>query len=277
MRSHRVKNKRGKLLTNQTTVIVDITICKTTLVRAAEHQSSSELEDDPEPHRHFKAGIDPFSPDRYRGKARTYIKETLQVPGSHRNHFPRPFVIRDADFNRTLVGCSTGAKQEAEVLYTASAFLCLQLNGCNEFIEEHPKLNKDSRRHLKDNWVCQLGIYEILLARLDIIEGRQGDFQSQALAESQQARGRPLLDRGSISAETYQICLPADTRAKVSAAASSKNRHSRDPLLQASQEPQPNRAVRRCYALLRMRPLSILCAECSVVISCGKVDYDKSG
>jgi Chromo (CHRromatin Organisation MOdifier) domain len=27
----------GKLLTNQTTVIVDITICKTTLVRAAEH------------------------------------------------------------------------------------------------------------------------------------------------------------------------------------------------------------------------------------------------
>jgi hypothetical protein len=31
------------------------------------------------------------------------------------------------------------------------------------------------------------------------------------------------------------------------------------------------------YALLRMRPLSILWAECSVVISCGKVDYDKSG
>jgi hypothetical protein len=26
-----------------------------------------------------------------------------------------------------------------------------------------------------------------------------------------------------------------------------------------------------------MRPLSISCAECSVVISCGKVDYDKSG
>jgi hypothetical protein len=35
MRSHRVK-KRGKLLTNQTTVIVDITIRKTALVRAAE-------------------------------------------------------------------------------------------------------------------------------------------------------------------------------------------------------------------------------------------------
>jgi hypothetical protein len=32
----------------------------------------------------------------------------------------------------------------------------------------------------------------------------------------------------------------------------------------------------KCYALLRMRPLSIPCAECSVVISCGKVDYDKS-
>jgi hypothetical protein len=32
-----------------------------------------------------------------------------------------------------------------------------------------------------------------------------------------------------------------------------------------------------CYAMLRMRPLSIPCAECSVVISCGKVDYDKSG
>jgi hypothetical protein len=39
MRSHRVKN-RGKLLTNQTTVIVDITIRKTTLVRAAEHDNS---------------------------------------------------------------------------------------------------------------------------------------------------------------------------------------------------------------------------------------------
>jgi hypothetical protein len=31
------------------------------------------------------------------------------------------------------------------------------------------------------------------------------------------------------------------------------------------------------YALLRMRPLSIPWAECSVVISCGKVDYDISG
>jgi hypothetical protein len=32
----------------------------------------------------------------------------------------------------------------------------------------------------------------------------------------------------------------------------------------------------RCYAMLRMRPLSISCAESCVVISCGKVDYDKS-
>jgi hypothetical protein len=32
-----------------------------------------------------------------------------------------------------------------------------------------------------------------------------------------------------------------------------------------------------CYALLRMRPVSISWAECSVVLSCGKFDYDKSG
>jgi hypothetical protein len=35
--------------------------------------------------------------------------------------------------------------------------------------------------------------------------------------------------------------------------------------------------MEECYALLRMRPLSISWAECSVVISCGTVDYDKSG
>jgi hypothetical protein len=33
----------------------------------------------------------------------------------------------------------------------------------------------------------------------------------------------------------------------------------------------------KCYALLRLRPLSISCAEGFAVISCGKVDYDKSG
>jgi hypothetical protein len=32
----------------------------------------------------------------------------------------------------------------------------------------------------------------------------------------------------------------------------------------------------KCYALLRMRPLSISCAEGFVVNSCGKVDCDKS-
>jgi hypothetical protein len=36
-----VYKKEGKLLTNQTTVIVDITIRKTTLVRAAEHSVCS--------------------------------------------------------------------------------------------------------------------------------------------------------------------------------------------------------------------------------------------
>jgi hypothetical protein len=32
--------------------------------------------------------------------------------------------------------------------------------------------------------------------------------------------------------------------------------------------------MRKCYALLRMRTLSILCAEGFLVISCGKVDYE---
>jgi hypothetical protein len=33
----------------------------------------------------------------------------------------------------------------------------------------------------------------------------------------------------------------------------------------------------KCYALLRKRPLSASWAEGCVAISCGKVDYDKSG
>jgi hypothetical protein len=33
----------------------------------------------------------------------------------------------------------------------------------------------------------------------------------------------------------------------------------------------------KSYALLRMRTLSISCAESGVAISCGKVEYDKSG
>jgi hypothetical protein len=61
------------------------------------------------------------------------------VPGTHRNPFPRPFVIRDADFNRTLANCSTGAKHEAEALYTATVFVGLQLNRSHEFLEEHQK------------------------------------------------------------------------------------------------------------------------------------------
>jgi hypothetical protein len=32
-----------------------------------------------------------------------------------------------------------------------------------------------------------------------------------------------------------------------------------------------------CYALLRMRPLSISCAEGFFVISCGNIDYVESG
>jgi hypothetical protein len=35
--------------------------------------------------------------------------------------------------------------------------------------------------------------------------------------------------------------------------------------------------VAECYALIRMRPLSKSCAESCNVISCGKVDYNKSG
>jgi hypothetical protein len=36
-------------------------------------------------------------------------------------------------------------------------------------------------------------------------------------------------------------------------------------------------SARERSALLRMRPLSISCAESCVVLSCGKVDYDKAG
>jgi hypothetical protein len=41
-------------------------------------------------------------------------------------------------------------------------------------------------------------------------------------------------------------------------------------------KPGPDRN-RMCYALLRMRPLSISCTQGFVIISCGKVDDDKSG
>jgi hypothetical protein len=137
----------------------------------------------------------------------------------------RPFVIRADDFNRTLSNCSTGVRQEAEVLYTATAFVGLQRNPCNCFIERHPKICKKERENLEQNWTFNFGIHEYLLARLDIIEGRQDDYQSHALAETQQVRVRPLLGRGSISAETYRLFLCADTRAKISAATSLKPMH----------------------------------------------------
>jgi hypothetical protein len=166
-------------------------------------QSSSDHEEDPTFHHCFRTGADPFSPEWYQSKTRTYIEETLQVPESH--NYPRPFVIRDVDFNRTLSSCSTGARQDAEVLYTVTTFLGLQLNRSNDFLESHPKIAKAAREHLEENWTYTFGIHKYLLARLDIIEGLQGDSQAQALAEIQQARVRPLLGRGSNSAETYQV------------------------------------------------------------------------
>jgi hypothetical protein len=117
-------------------------------------KSTSEYEeDDPAFHQPFKAGADPFSPEWYRTKSRAYLEEMLQVPGSHRNSHPRHFVIRDADFNRILANCSTGAKQEEEVLHTATAFIGSQLNRCNQFIEEHEKLGNEEREHLEENWL----------------------------------------------------------------------------------------------------------------------------
>jgi hypothetical protein len=144
-------------------------------------QSSSDHKEDPTFHHSFRTGVDPFSPEWYESKTRTYIEETLQVPGSHRHNYPRPFVIRDADCNRTLCSCSTGARQEAEVLYTATAFLGLQLNRSHDFLESHPKIDKAAREHLEENWTYTCGIHEYLLARLDIIDCLQGDSQSQVL------------------------------------------------------------------------------------------------
>jgi hypothetical protein len=98
-------------------------------------------------------------------------------------------------------------------------FGALSLNLTQEFFEAHPKLQGSVRRHLEEGLMYQLGLYEDTQSRLDIIEELQGDAQTQALAQIQQARVRPLLGRGSISAETYRIYLPAQTRAQVSAAA----------------------------------------------------------
>jgi hypothetical protein len=49
---------------------------------------------------------DPFSLDWYQTRRRTYT-EVLQVPGSARRNYPRPFLTRDADFNCTFTGRST--------------------------------------------------------------------------------------------------------------------------------------------------------------------------
>jgi hypothetical protein len=62
-------------------------------------QSSSAHKEDPTFHHSFRTGADPFSPEWYQRKTRTYVEETLKVPGSHHHNYPRPFVIRDNDFN----------------------------------------------------------------------------------------------------------------------------------------------------------------------------------
>jgi hypothetical protein len=112
--------------------------------------SSSDHKEDPTFHHSFRTGADPLYPEWYQTKTRTYIEETFQVPGSHRHHYLRPFVIRDAGFNRTLSSCSTGARQEAEVLYTLTASLGLQFNRRNDFLESHPKIDKAAREHLEE-------------------------------------------------------------------------------------------------------------------------------
>jgi hypothetical protein len=105
-----------------------------------------------------------------------------------------------------------------------AGFGAIQLNRSHDYPEEHQRLSTSVRRHLDKNWLYQYGLYEFILSRLDIIEGLQGDAQTQALALIQQARVRPLQGRGAISSETYQLYLPADTRARVTAATSRNSR-----------------------------------------------------
>jgi hypothetical protein len=154
-----------------------------------------------------------------------------------------------------LSSCLTGARQEAEVLFTATAFLGLQLKRYNDYTERRPKIGKEARDHLEEHWTFNFGHHEYLLARLDIIEGRQGDSQAQALVEIQQARVLPFLGRGSISAETYQ--LPADTRAKVSAATSRKpwRTNNRGPSPAGSRRTLPRR---RAPSLSRPDPAEVM-------------------
>jgi hypothetical protein len=55
-------------------------------------QSSSDHEEDPTFHHSIRTGADPFSPEWYQSKTRTYIEETFQVPRSHRHNYPRPLL-----------------------------------------------------------------------------------------------------------------------------------------------------------------------------------------
>jgi hypothetical protein len=109
-------------------------------------------------------------------------------------------------------------------LYTAAAFGAIHLNRCHNFLESHSKLKPGIKEHLEEIWLYQAGLYEFLLARLDIIEGLQGDPQASALAAIQQARVMLLQGRGAISTKTYQLYLPADTKARVCAAISKASR-----------------------------------------------------
>jgi hypothetical protein len=150
----------------------------------AEEEEEEEDDDDPT-YQQVRSVPDPFAQEWYRQRPRIYTEETFHVSASHRMQYPRPFFIRDADFNRALASCSIGAKQDSDVLYTLASFGTLRLNQTHEFMESHPKLQGSVRRHLEEGWLYQLGLYEYTLARLDIIEGLEGDAQAQALARIQ--------------------------------------------------------------------------------------------
>jgi hypothetical protein len=89
--------------------------------RAEEEEEQEEDDEDPT-YRQVRSVPDPFSQEWCRQRPPIYTEETFPVPASLRNQYPRPFVIRDANFNRTLASCSTGAQQEAEVIYTPACF-----------------------------------------------------------------------------------------------------------------------------------------------------------
>jgi hypothetical protein len=100
-------------------------------------------------------------------------------------------------------------------------------------MKDNQDLSTSLKRHLEDRCLYQYRLYEYILSRLDIIEGLQRDAQTQALAQIQLARVRLLKGRNLISSETYQLYLPADNRARVSAPARRpprlKNNQARGP------------------------------------------------